>query len=188
MQIIVFFFLIDSGKWTDIYSNKNPHLSWDNVQVGICKYEGRRQAEQQRWQRFNRDISAPRKRSNKSNHRLGNPSMRHKKAEVPVFLRERQRWATSTDCPPPSSILPRLLQSRRGLLWGGFDEAIQSPRRTTDNGYHVQRIEIEIRTKEMKAEHSGPSVAPHKPRLLRWHPGSEIITTSWFMAEWRLLI
>lgn len=46
------------------------------------------------------------------------------------------------------------------------DEAIQLLRLTTDNEDHVQRIEIGIRTKEMKAEHSRLPVVSHKPGLL----------------------
>ncbi len=69
-----------------------------------------------------------------------------------------------------------------------LDEAIQSLRPTTDNEDHVQRIEIEIRTKEMKAEHSRPSVVPHKPGLWKWHTASEIIATLWFTVQSRLLI
>ena len=45
----------------------------------------------------------------------------------------------------------------KGTL-GRLDEAIQSLRPTTDNEDRVQRIEIEIRTKKMKAENSRLSV------------------------------
>lgn len=52
---------------------------------------------------------------------------------------------------------------------GRLDEAIQSLRPTTDNEDHVQRIEIEIRTKGRKAEHSRLSVIHQKPGLSRKH-------------------
>lgn len=56
--------------------------------------------------------------------------------------------------PPPAKTAPE-----QGTPLGSLDEAIQSLRPTTDNGDHVQRIEIEIRTKELKAEHSRLSLA-----------------------------
>lgn len=50
------------------------------------------------------------------------------------------------------------------------------PRLTTDNGDHVQRIEIEIRTKET-AGRSGPAVAAYKLGGFQRHAASEIPVT-----------
>lgn len=88
---------------------------------------------------------------------------------MPVFQRERQIYATGPPFPPAKSA------AEHGPP-GRLDEAIQSPRLTTDNGDHVQRIEIEIRTKEM-AERSRLSVAPCEPERLGWHAASENLTT-----------
>lgn len=65
----------------------------------------------------------------------------------------------NVNCTPPAKTA-----REKGTL-GMPDEAIQSLRPTTDNEDHVQRIEIEIRTKAMKAEHSRLSVVPHNPGL-----------------------
>lgn len=62
---------------------------------------------------------------------------------------------------------PAKTAAEKGTL-GRLDEAIQSLRPAADNKDHVQRIEIEIRTKEMKAEHSRLSVVHRKPGLLQW--------------------
>lgn len=98
---------------------------------------------------------------------------------MPVFQRERKIYATAP-LPPAKSA------AEHGPL-GRLDEAIQSSRLTTDNGDHVQRIEIEIRTKEM-AERSRLSVAPHEPERLGWHAASENLTTLWFIVQRRCFV
>lgn len=85
--------------------------------------------------------------------------------------------------PPPPPHSPAKSAAEHGPL-GRLEEAIQSLRLTTDNGDHVQRIEIEIRTKEM-AERSRLSVAPHEPQRLGWHAASENLTTLWFIVQGR---
>lgn len=90
---------------------------------------------------------------------------------------ERKAEIGNVNCPSPAKTA-----AEQGTL-GRLDEAFQSLRPTTDNEDHVQRIEIEIRTKEMKAEHRRLYVAPYKPGLLRWHTGSEIIATLRFIVQ-----
>lgn len=80
--------------------------------------------------------------------------------------RGRERQTTAAPAKPAAERCPP----------GRLDEAIQLPRLTTDNGDHVQRIEIEIRTKE-RAERSGPSVAAYKLGWFQRHAASEIPVT-----------
>lgn len=70
------------------------------------------------------------------------------------------QYISERDTDRQHQLLPPAKTAAEQRALGRLDEAIQSLRPATDNEDHVQRIEIEIRTKEMEAQHTGPSEVP----------------------------